>query len=112
MIRLAVCDDDVNTLESVGRMAREYGGLNPQWGISVYQFRSAYDLLGRNEDREPGFHIYLMDILMPGVNGIEAAQRIRKMDEEAVIIFMTTSEEFAIESFKATPLSYLVKPIR
>ncbi len=111
MIRLAICDDDVNTLECVGRMAREYAGLNPQWGIAVHQFRSAYDLL-RNENREPGFHIYLMDIMMPGVNGIDAAQRIRRMDEEAVIVFMTAGEEFALESFKASPLSYLVKPIR
>lgn len=111
MIRIAICDDEINTLEQVSCMVSEYASANPQLGITFCPFRSAYDLLESQGRREPGFHIYLLDILMPMMNGIELGRQIRKADDQAVIIFMTSSGEFALESFKVTPLQYLVKPI-
>ncbi len=111
MIRIAVCEDESNMLEAVGRMVLEYASANPQMNITLHSFHSAYDLLESRNGKDAPYHIYLLDILMPQMNGIELARYIRKDDDQAVIIFMTSSREYALESFKASPMQYLVKPV-
>ncbi len=111
MIRIAVCDDEINTLEGIGHMILEYAHANPQLGITLRRFHSAYDLLECQDSREQSFHIYFLDILMPLMDGIEVGRQIRKMDDQAIIIYLTASADYALDSFKVSPFQYLVKPI-
>lgn len=60
----------------------------------------------------PRYNIFLIDIYLPGQNGVEAARRIREMDEKAVLIFLTVSEDFYREAFDLYAFQYLIKPIR
>lgn len=48
---------------------------------------------------------------MPGLNGIELAKEIRSSDKAADIIFLTSSHEFAVESYTVKASNYLVKPV-
>lgn len=111
MIRIAVCEDDSTMLEDVSRMVMDYANAHPQLGITLHSFRSAFDLLECLGRKGAPFHIYLLDILMPMMNGIDLGRQIRKADDHAGIIFMTSSAEYALESFKVSPMQYLVKPI-
>lgn len=59
----------------------------------------------------PGqYDVLFLDIYMPGRNGIETAHRIRQMDENVKIIFITTSNDFAAESYQVRADYYLQKP--
>ena len=56
--------------------------------------------------------VVLMDIRMPGMDGLEAARHLSKMDEPPAIIFTTAYSEHALEAYDANAVDYLVKPIR
>ena len=55
--------------------------------------------------------ILILDIIMPGFTGMQAAHEIRKFNEEIKIIFLTSSKEFAIESYSVGAYYYLLKPV-
>jgi len=56
--------------------------------------------------------IVLLDIRMPGMDGIEAARHLAQMDEPPAVIFTTAFNEHALEAFDANAIGYLMKPIR
>lgn len=56
--------------------------------------------------------IVLLDIQMPGLNGLEAAALIQKLPNSPVIIFCTAYDEHALEAFRVQALDYLLKPVR
>ncbi len=56
--------------------------------------------------------IILLDIRMPGMDGIEAAQHIMKLDMPPAIIFITAYDEYAVTAFESHAVDYLMKPVR
>ncbi len=56
--------------------------------------------------------VVLMDIGMPGVNGMEAAGRIKQFDVPPSVIFITAYGEYALEAFEQQAVDYLLKPVR
>ncbi len=56
--------------------------------------------------------IILMDIRMPGMDGLEAARHISALDEPPAIVFTTAYDEYALQAFESQAIDYLLKPIR
>ncbi len=56
--------------------------------------------------------VILLDIRMPGMDGLEAARHISQMDAPPAVIFCTAFEEHAIEAFDVQAIGYLLKPVR
>ncbi len=56
------------------------------------------------------YDLILLDIVMDGTNGIDAAQVIRRLDPHCLLVFVTTSPDYAWQSFPLHPFDYLVKP--
>lgn len=56
------------------------------------------------------YQVLFLDVLMPGFNGMEAAREIRRFDGEVKIIFLTSSREFAVESYGVDAFYYMLKP--
>ena len=57
------------------------------------------------------FDIYLLDIIMPEQNGIELGLSIREFDRGGRIIYLTTSPDFAVDSYRTKASDYLLKPL-
>ena len=57
------------------------------------------------------YDLVLMDIDLPGLNGLQASQKLRDVDPDLILIFMTNLAQFAIEGYKVKAMDYLVKPI-
>lgn len=97
MIRIAFCDDDCSMLNSLHELLVLYRAEKNE-RIDDYTFHSSLDLIAEIE-RGTQFDILFLDILMPGENGIDAAAEIRNYDKNAKIIFLTSSTEFAVQSY-------------
>lgn len=106
---IAVCDDLVEELERVSVVLSRWQS-EKKATLRTKMFRSASELL--DAAREEHFDLYLLDIMMPGVDGLAAAREIRQIDEAADIVFLTSSPGFAYESYSVHALDYLLKPVQ
>lgn len=105
MIHCAVCDDDIAVAEMLHALIKEYAAeLDCAGFCDPLLLRSAI----RSGQR---FDLYLLDIVMPGFTGVELAREIRKSDGDAVIVFLTSSDEFRRDGFEVEALQYLDKPV-
>ena len=107
MLRIAFCDDNNNFLQEISDMAAN-------WSCSLYHivcetFDNADALL--NAHKIFPFDIIFLDIVMPMINGIETAREIRRHDKKTQIIFLTSSSEYAVESYTVKANNYLLKPV-
>ena len=106
MINIALCDDFPADLERLQGFLSEYLSLKSiQANVSIYDHPDK--LLSDTETRH--FDLYLLDIVMPMVNGIQTAREIRWNDKNAQIIFVTSEKSFALESFDVNPVNYIIK---
>lgn len=110
MIQVAICDDQAEELERTYSIIETYHNLHPELNISYRKFRSGYDLLESIGSRKR-CDIYLLDILMPSVNGIEVGTAIRENDDTAVIIYLSSSPDYALQSYQVDADGYLLKPL-
>ena len=109
MLQIAICDDEIKELERTCGMLERYREQKPELDIALRKFASSYDLL-EAIDARGRFDIYLLDILMPNVNGIEAGAAIRQKDGAAVLIYLTSSPDYALASYQVEAQGYLLKP--
>lgn len=110
MLKVAVCDDDPLMLEKTCSYLEGYSRLHPEHEISVSRFSSC-DTLSDRLDSNIFFDIYLLDILMPGTNGIKLGEYIRRKNTRAVLIYMSSSTDYALDSYKVEAMNYLIKPL-
>ena len=68
------------------------------------------DSLVRAQKSANPFDVIFLDIIMPAFNGMEAAREIRSFDKDAKIVFLTSSAEFALDSYSVKASNYLLKP--
>jgi Response regulator of the LytR/AlgR family len=106
-MKIAICDDDAQDLQRIEGAVREFLLLK-QNDSAVYTFTSGDSLLLFAE-KHGSFDLVFLDILMPGGNGIEVAAEIRKKSDACRIIFLTSSPEFAVASYKVDAFYYLLK---
>lgn len=108
-VYVAVCDDQIEELEVLTNLLRVWQEEH-KTTLQCKAFRNATELL--DAARKERFTLYLLDIMMPGTNGMEAAREIRAFDDTASIVFLTSSAGFAYESYGVRALDYLLKPIQ
>ncbi len=110
MIKIAICDDDAGEREAAAALTREYLSQHPELPARLSLFESGEALLDAVETGG-GFDLYLLDVIMPGQNGIEVGKRLRELDAEGEIIYLTTSPDYAVDSYQTRAFFYLMKPV-
>lgn len=108
MLRIAVCDDMNAELRCIVELIYEY--LNLRGIITELRVFSHPDELLTVCEKE-NFHIFLLDMVMPMVSGLELGRQIRRVGTDAQIIFITTEPGFALDAYAVNPLHYLIKPV-
>lgn len=106
---IALCDDREEELAQVCALLERWQ-TEHRTPVHCKIFSSAAQLLDAAEKEQ--FSLYLLDVMMPGMDGIAAAREIRTFDSAASIVFLTASPGFAYESYSVHALDYLLKPIR
>jgi DNA-binding LytR/AlgR family response regulator len=111
MLKIAVCDDNKADLSNVVSILSDYQALQRgKLNMDFTAFQSAFDLIAAMESGQR-FDLILLDILMPYMTGMDAAKEIRQFNQDVKIIFMTSSPEFAVESYSVDAYYYALKPI-
>ena len=109
MIKIAFCDDEMEVLHQMNELLDRYR-VERNEDITYAAFQSPFELL---TEIEKGIRpdILFLDVVMPGQNGMDVAKEIRQYDTNVKIIFLTSSPEFAVESYTVGAYFYQLKPI-
>lgn len=108
--QIAICDDDSLELEKTEKMLCEYSQANSNCEIIINKYTSADELL-QEISKGAIFDLLLMDVYMPGKNGIDSMRELREKGYKGEIIFITSSPEHAIEAYEVNAVQYILKPI-
>lgn len=106
-MKIAICDDDKKDRERMLSLVSEYLDAH-DYHIRIDVYPSGEAFLG-SEVTE--YDLAILDIFMGGQNGIETAKRLLLEHPDAQIIFCSTSNAFAAESYDVSALRYLTKPV-
>ena len=109
MKRIAVCDDEKRCIDEVTGLINEYHVLHPETEMEVSCFSSTLELMEARE--KAGFDAYILDIYIDVHSGVDIAGEIRKANDEAKIIFLTTSAVHYRDAFRLQASHYLEKPV-
>ena len=107
--RIAIWDDEQNQIEYITSSVASWSAHEGH-GCEIRTFASAEAFLFEYEE-DKAYDILLLDVEMKNMNGIELAKRIRKDNNRAEIIFITSHFEFVGEGYEVDALHYLIKPI-
>lgn len=109
-MNIAVCDDHDECRKNLATLLDRYVESRHR-AISVAVYDRGSDLL-EEAQRIGGFDLYILDVLMPRLNGIELGRQLRASNFDGKILYLTASEEYAIDAFRVNAFGYLLKPVK
>ncbi|MBO5458190.1 MAG: response regulator transcription factor [Clostridia bacterium] len=107
MIKIAVVEDEEECSKRMDEFLSRYG---QEKGIefSVRFFRDGVDFIS---DYDPQTDAVFMDIKMPHMNGMDCALKLRKLDVDVPLVFVTSTVQYAVKGYEVDAMGYMVKPI-
>lgn len=110
MLTIALCDDEPEQRSRIGAILQNYSAARPELAVKISTFASARELLAYLEEVD-GYNIYVLDIVMPVMSGIDLGVRLQELGYRGAIIYLTVSPEYAVDSYAARAFHYLMKPV-
>lgn len=104
-MRILIVDDEPPARQRLHGLLDEIDGCEV-----VGEAANGAEALALSESLAP--EIVLLDIRMPGIDGVEAAHHLAALDRPPAVIFTTAYDEYAVDAFDAQAVGYLMKPVR
>lgn len=107
-MKIAICDDEMHFIDSLCPLLEQWAkerGIK----LTLYRFTNGDDLIAAHQSK--CMDLIFLDIIMPLLSGIDAAREFRNTNQNVPIVFLTSSKEFAVDSYEVKALNYLIKPV-
>jgi two-component system response regulator AlgR len=104
-LRVLIVDDEQPARERLRSLLAEMAEAEV-----VGEAANAREALGAAHDLAPD--VVLLDVRMPGMDGLQAARHLNVLEEPPAVIFTTAYDQYAVEAFEAQAVGYLLKPVR
>lgn len=107
MFRVAVVEDNDNDRNNLLSKIKKY---EEEFGVKfdIVTFNNGFNFMDKFL---PIFHLVFLDINMPGINGMDAAEQIRKVDGKVAICFTTSLAQYAIKGYEVSAIDFILKPV-
>ncbi len=108
-MKICICDDDILVRENIDALLRRNSDLSDV--MEIYSVSCGEELLALlGTDKQPD--IVFLDIEMEGINGLEAAEKIRGKSENIIIVFVSAHPSYVFDTFRYDTLYFLCKPFK
>ncbi len=107
MRRIAIIEDEKAAAESIQKLVRDYGEAQGNQFLCSW-FPDAESFL---ESFKAEYDLIFLDIKLPGMNGMQAAEEVRTKDRKVLIVFVTNMRQYAIKGYVVDALDFIVKPV-
>ena len=105
--KAAVVEDDPDVREMLAGLVEEYA-RERAYGAVVMRYADGYAFMG---DYKGDFDVLLLDIDMPGINGMEVAEKVRAAGDDVIIVFVTNMAQYAVAGYSVRALDFILKPV-
>ena len=109
MHHIAVCDDEEIWVKSTTKQLDDYFTMHNEISVKIHSFQNGLELLEKANGID--FDLYIIDVLMPAIKGIDLGRKLRDNSKDGMIIYLTSSKDFALEAYDVQPFHYLIKPL-
>lgn len=103
-MNIAICDDFAYDRTSLAKHVTSY-----LENTVIWEYEDGLQLVEAHKQVQ--FDLILLDMLMPIISGIKTAEQIRQFDNKTPIVFVTTTKEFAVQSYHVLAFDYILKPV-
>jgi two-component system, LytTR family, response regulator AlgR len=104
-LKVLIVDDESPARERLRSMLAEIADIEV-----IGEAANGHEALSHTHDLAPD--VVLLDVRMPGMDGLEVARHLKVLDEPPAVIFTTAYDQYAVEAFEAHAVGYLLKPVR
>lgn len=108
MLSIAIVEDEKDAAEHLQKYIKKYEHVSGE-DYQCSWFSDARQFL---DDYQPVYDIIFMDIRMPYIDGMKAAEKIREQDEETALIFVTNMAQYAIRGYEVRAMDFILKPLK
>lgn len=110
MLHIGICDDSERDRAALRALLGRIPGLHRATDLQVSEYPGGEALLLDAEDGRCDLDLLFLDIFMGGLSGMETARQLRGLGVQAPLVFLTSSPDFALESYDVEAAGYLLKP--
>lgn len=106
-MQIAIVEDNKNDLQILSQCIQKYSDSN-DIDITTHYFKNGMVFLNEYTAK---YDVIFLDVQMPLMDGMTAAKKIRRLDQQVVIVFVTNYVQYAVEGYAVKASDFLVKPV-